>query len=237
MFRSTFNRLIHLLTHLAVCNLIKFSFAPRLSLEQSANVRNTRLNLLKCSEWLSLQLLDSIAFGVHGKSHLLSDSSGSQNVLSMKTCLVLIFRLFFSQPGQCSAVGASLCYLLSYCFGRPLIQRYFSERVEKWSEQVAKHNANLTFYIIFLRITPFLPNWFINIASPLINVHLGCFFIGTFIGVAAPSFVAIEAGKTLNKLTSTKDFFSYNSLLLLALFATLSLLPVLFRERLKRYTS
>jgi len=133
----------------------------------------------------------------------------------------------------CSAVGASLCYLLSYSFGRPLIQKYFQERVEQWSKQVEKHNANLTFYIIFLRITPFLPNWFINIASPIINVHLGCFFIGTFIGVAAPSFVAIEAGKTLNKLTSTNDFFSLNSLLLLCLFACLSLLPVLFRAKLR----
>lgn len=48
--------------------------------------------------------------------------------------------------------------------------------------QVDKHRDHLINYIIFLRITPFLPNWFINITSPVINVPLGVFFIGTFIG-------------------------------------------------------
>ncbi len=42
------------------------------------------------------------------------------------------------------------------------------------------------------RITPFLPNWFINIVSPVIDVRLAPFWIGTFIGVAPPSFVAIQ---------------------------------------------
>ena len=46
-------------------------------------------------------------------------------------------------------------------------------------------------YICF-RITPFLPNWFINIVSPVIGVDLRPFWIGTFIGVAPPSFVAIQ---------------------------------------------
>lgn len=48
--------------------------------------------------------------------------------------------------------------------------------------QVEKHRDHLINYIIFLRITPFLPNWFINITSPVINVPLGVFFIGTFLG-------------------------------------------------------
>ena len=49
--------------------------------------------------------------------------------------------------------------------------------------QVARHREHLLNYIIFLRITPFLPNWFINITSPVINVPLMPFFLGTFIGM------------------------------------------------------
>jgi len=48
--------------------------------------------------------------------------------------------------------------------------------------QVENHSEHLLNYIIFLRITPFLPNWFINIASPVINVPLTPFFVGTFLG-------------------------------------------------------
>ena len=57
-------------------------------------------------------------------------------------------------------------------------------------------------YIIFLRITPFLPNWFINVVSPIIGVPLLPFYFGTVIGVAPPSFVCIQAGTTLQQLTS-----------------------------------
>ena len=57
-------------------------------------------------------------------------------------------------------------------------------------------------YIIFLRITPFLPNWFINVVSPIIGVPLIPFYFGTVIGVAPPSFVCIQAGTTLQQLTS-----------------------------------
>jgi len=47
-------------------------------------------------------------------------------------------------------------------------------------------------YLLFLRITPFLPNWFINIVSPVIEIPAGLFFIATFLGVAPLSFIAIQ---------------------------------------------
>ena len=58
--------------------------------------------------------------------------------------------------------------------------------------KVEAQRGNLLSYIIFLRITPFLPNWFINIVSPVIGVDLRPFWLGTFVGVAPPSFVAIQ---------------------------------------------
>ncbi|MGH0134293.1 UNVERIFIED_CONTAM: hypothetical protein FKN15_027076 [Acipenser sinensis] len=82
----------------------------------------------------------------------------------------------------CSGLGASFCYMLSYLVGRPVVYKYLTEKAVKWSQQVDKHRGHLINYIVFLRITPFLPNWFINITSPVINVPLGVFFIGTFFG-------------------------------------------------------
>ncbi|XP_077420665.1 transmembrane protein 41B isoform X2 [Vanacampus margaritifer] len=99
---------------------------------------------------------------------------------------------------------------------------------------VDKHRDHLINYIIFLRITPFLPNWFINITSPVINVPLGVFFIGTFLGVAPPSFVAINAGTTLYKLTTAGEAVSWNSLAVLAVLAVLSILPVCFQKKLQQ---
>ena len=58
--------------------------------------------------------------------------------------------------------------------------------------KVEAQRGNLLSYIIFLRITPFLPNWFINTVSPVIGVPLLPFWVGSFIGVAPPSFVFIQ---------------------------------------------
>ncbi|RXN17628.1 transmembrane 41B [Labeo rohita] len=135
---------------------------------------------------------------------------------------------------QCSGLGASFCYMLSYLVGRPMVYKYLTERAQKWSQQVDKHREHLINYIIFLRITPFLPNWFINITSPVINVPLGVFFLGTFLGVAPPSFVAINAGTTLYKLTTAGEAVSWNSLLVLGVLAVVSILPVCFQKKLQQ---
>ncbi|KAB0405414.1 hypothetical protein E2I00_012326, partial [Balaenoptera physalus] len=135
---------------------------------------------------------------------------------------------------QCSGLGASFCYMLSYLVGRPVVYKYLTEKAVKWSQQVERHREHLINYIIFLRITPFLPNWFINITSPVINVPLKVFFIGTFLGVAPPSFVAIKAGTTLYQLTTAGEAVSWNSVFVLMILALLSILPAIFQKKLKQ---
>ncbi|XP_041471530.1 transmembrane protein 41B-like [Lytechinus variegatus] len=133
----------------------------------------------------------------------------------------------------CSAIGASNCYMISYFVGVQLVQKYIPERVEKWSATVARHREHLLNYIIFLRITPFLPNWFINITSPILEVSIWPFFVGTFLGVAPPSFIAIQAGTTLYQLTHAGDALSWTSVIILAILAVLSILPAVFKQRLQ----
>lgn len=109
-------------------------------------------------------------------------------------------------------VGASLCFLLSQLLGRKLILHYFPEKAATWAVQVDKHKENLFNYIVFLRITPFLPNWFINLTAPIIGVPLYPFAFGTFFGVAPPSFIAIQGGQTLYDMTANDSAFSTTSL-------------------------
>ena len=67
--------------------------------------------------------------------------------------------------------------------------------------------------------------WFINLVSPVIGVKLTPFWIGTFLGVAPPSFVAIQAGTTLQQLTSSTDAITIWSVAILAGFAILRYFP------------
>ena len=74
---------------------------------------------------------------------------------------------------------------------------------------------------------------FINIVSPVIGVPLLPFWVGTFFGVAPPSFIFIQAGTTLQQLTSTMDPITVETVLLLIVFALLSLLPIVLKNKLK----
>jgi uncharacterized membrane protein YdjX (TVP38/TMEM64 family) len=135
----------------------------------------------------------------------------------------------------CSSLGASFCYLLSQLFGRHILLKYFHDRITIWQKKVQAHADSLFWFIIFLRITPILPNWFINVCSPILDVPLGPFFAGTFAGVALPSILFIQAGKTLHQLTSPSDVFSWRSIVILGLFAILSLLPIRFKDKIQNF--
>ncbi|XP_003743958.1 transmembrane protein 41B [Galendromus occidentalis] len=153
--------------------------------------------------------------------------------LSFLSGFLFPFPLALLTVCLCSAIGASLCYLISYCVGRRLIMHYFPDRVEKLKKQVSNHENNMLYYIIFLRITPFLPNWLINVASPIVSVNLAPFFLGTFLGVAPPSILAIRAGISLQQLASANVMFTLENGLLLTGFAVLSMIPVVLRNRFK----
>ncbi|CAF2608737.1 unnamed protein product [Rotaria sp. Silwood2] len=135
----------------------------------------------------------------------------------------------------CSSLGASFCYLLSKLFGRPLLLKYFRAKIIDWQRKVQKRSDSLLWFMIFLRITPILPNWFINLCSPILDVPLKPFFLGTFAGVALPSILFIQAGKTIHQLSSPSDVFSWGSIFMLSFCAILSLLPIYFKNQIEKF--
>jgi len=60
--------------------------------------------------------------------------------------------------------------------------KYLNTRIQEWQKKVTSKKSDLLYYMIFLRVTPIVPNWFINLASPLIDIPLFQFAAGTFIG-------------------------------------------------------
>lgn len=155
--------------------------------------------------------------------------------LSILSGFLYPFPLAISIVCICSALGASFCYFLSFLVARKLIFKYFEERVTSWQQKVEKQKGNMLFYIIFLRITPFVPNWFMNLTSPLINIPLWPFALGTFIGVAPPSCFYVTAGQTLNTMTSSSSIFTWQSILTLSFSSIVALLPVFFKNQLKNH--
>ncbi|VDO34835.1 unnamed protein product [Brugia timori] len=129
----------------------------------------------------------------------------------------------------CSACGAQICYFFARLFGRERIMAFAPEKISKWRNEVSDFDS-LFYFIIFLRITPVLPNWLINLASPIFDVPVSAFFFGTFLGVAPPSCIYIQAGATLQKLTHVGAAWSWNAILLVAFTALLSLVPIFYKR-------
>jgi len=138
-----------------------------------------------------------------------------------------LFGLPVGVPLVCflSACGASGAYFVSFMFGRPFLEYYFPEKSKLFGDQVDKHRRNLFNYFLFLRFSPLLPNWFVNIASPVFHVPFHIFWIGTFIGVSAQTFIAVKAGLTLQDIDDPRDILDVRAIATLFGLAFLSLLP------------
>jgi uncharacterized membrane protein YdjX (TVP38/TMEM64 family) len=133
-----------------------------------------------------------------------------------------------------STLGSCSCYCMSKLFGRPVARAIWKEKLDQFSAEVAQRNHDLLSYIIFLRVTPVLPNVFINVASPIVGVPLWEFFLGTLIGCAPNNFMAANAGDHLSDLDSLADLYNPRMLLLGLTVGGVALLPVYVKHRHER---
>nr|KJB37686.1 hypothetical protein B456_006G217400 [Gossypium raimondii] len=91
-----------------------------------------------------------------------------------------------------ATAGASSCYFLSKLVGRPLVISLWPDKLSFFQAQVAQRRESLLNYMLFLRLTPTLPNTFINVASPIVDVPYHIFFMATFIGLIPAAFLTVR---------------------------------------------
>ncbi|KAL3817921.1 hypothetical protein ACJIZ3_003826 [Penstemon smallii] len=170
-------------------------------------------------------------------------------------CLVYIFMQTFMIPGTVfmsllagalfgvfkgvalvvftATAGASSCYFLSKLIGRPLVFSLWPDKLTFFQSQVAKRRNRLLNYMLFLRVTPTLPNTFINVASPIVDVPYPIFFLATFIGIIPAAFVTVRAGIALGDLQSVGDLYDFQSIATLFLIGVVSITPTLIGNKSK----
>ncbi|KAI8372819.1 snare associated Golgi protein-domain-containing protein [Radiomyces spectabilis] len=143
------------------------------------------------------------------------------------------FWLALFTVSLCSAIGAAVAYAISGSLASVAVMRLIGHRIAKWQEQLVRHRQHMFNYIIVLRIAPFPPNWTVNLGAPHLAVPIGAFFWGTFFGVAAPSFIHVQAGAALDRLSSSDELklLTPTNILCLVAVAVVALIPVLVRRR------
>jgi uncharacterized membrane protein YdjX (TVP38/TMEM64 family) len=136
-----------------------------------------------------------------------------------------------------TAGGATLAYGLAILVGEPLIRvPWVARRAAPLNKQLEqeRRNGGLFWWLLFARLFPFSPYWFINMISPLLNVPVSPFFWSTFFGSMPYNFVCAQAGDVLGDLTSTSDIISASLVIKLLIVSFISLVPVIWGKAIQR---
>ncbi|KAI9016342.1 snare associated Golgi protein-domain-containing protein [Phycomyces nitens] len=133
----------------------------------------------------------------------------------------------------CSAIGSCVAFVISSTLGSVAVMRLIGDRLSKWNEQLVQHKQHMLNYMIVLRVAPLPPNWTVNLGAPHLNVPISAFFWGTFIGVAGPSFIHVQAGAALDRLSSSDELNLFTPINVACLVAVgvVALIPVFIRRR------
>ncbi|KAG0557148.1 hypothetical protein KC19_11G105900 [Ceratodon purpureus] len=126
-----------------------------------------------------------------------------------------------------ATAGASCCYFLSKLIGRPLAMWLWPDKLHFFTREVAKRRNYLFNYMLFLRVTPTLPNTFINVCSPIVNIPYPTFLVATVIGLVPATFVTVRAGLALNTLRSFNELYDVKTVGALFVIGLISIVPAL----------
>lgn len=130
-----------------------------------------------------------------------------------------------------ATAGASCCYFLSKLIGRPIVSWLWPEKLRFFQGEIAKRKEKLMNYMLFLRVTPTLPNLFINLASPIVDIPFHVFFLATVVGLIPASFITVRAGLALGELKSVKDLYDFKTLAVLFLIGSVIIFPAILKRK------
>ncbi|KAK3729014.1 hypothetical protein QZH41_011460, partial [Actinostola sp. cb2023] len=147
-----------------------------------------------------------------------------------------VFGIWVAFPLTCllTACGATFCYLLSRRFGKVLLLQYFPDKVDFLQKKVHKNLDRLFFFLLSLRLFPMSPNWFLNMASPVLDIPLLQFFFSVLIGLMPYNFLCCQTGCLLSQLNSISDILTTSVIMKFATIALIAVLPAFVMKRLNK---
>merc|ERR1711918_58810 len=75
--------------------------------------------------------------------------------------------------------------------------------LEMMRDKASQEQQYMLSFNFFLRLTPFMPNWMINLSCPLVGVPLKPFFIGSLFGTQLSLLFLALSGATLKEAGET----------------------------------
>lgn len=110
--------------------------------------------------------------------------------------------LFGWLGGTLAAIaGATLGAVFVFLIARRAVGDALNQRAGPWLAKLAEgFQKDALSYMLFLRLVPAFPFWFVNIAPAVLGVPLGTFVLGTVIGITPATFAFASAGAGLDSV-------------------------------------
>lgn len=103
--------------------------------------------------------------------------------------------------GLAAVTAATLGATIVFLIARSAVGESFSERAGPWLAKLSQgFKEEALSYMLFLRLVPAFPFWFVNIAPAVLGVPLKTFVIGTFLGIIPATFAFASAGAGLDSV-------------------------------------
>ena len=96
-----------------------------------------------------------------------------------------------------ATIGATMVFLIA----RTALGETLSARAGPWLAKLSDgFKEDALSYLLFLRLVPAFPFWFVNIAPAVLGVPLKTYVIGTFFGIIPATFAFASAGAGLDSV-------------------------------------
>jgi uncharacterized membrane protein YdjX (TVP38/TMEM64 family) len=108
-----------------------------------------------------------------------------------------------------AVVGATTGATVVFLIARTAVGEALNERVGPWVGKLRDgFKEEALSYMLFLRLVPAFPFWFVNIAPALLGVPLKTYVIGTILGIIPATFAFASAGAGLDSvvMAAKKDY-------------------------------
>eukprot|EP00469_Lotharella_globosa_P017701 CAMPEP_0167823010 /NCGR_PEP_ID=MMETSP0112_2-20121227/7872_1 /TAXON_ID=91324 /ORGANISM="Lotharella globosa, Strain CCCM811" /LENGTH=257 /DNA_ID=CAMNT_0007724557 /DNA_START=17 /DNA_END=790 /DNA_ORIENTATION=+ len=103
-----------------------------------------------------------------------------------------------------SSTGGLCAYYLSHLMLRETVTKRFPSLFTKLRKSIESFGSNIWFAMIFLRVTPLVPNWFVSLGAPMVDMPPHVFFFGGMIGFIPSGIFHCLNGRALKQLVDSQ---------------------------------
>mmetsp|Transcript_43583 Transcript_43583/g.112612 ORF Transcript_43583/g.112612 Transcript_43583/m.112612 type:complete len:290 (-) Transcript_43583:130-999(-) len=100
----------------------------------------------------------------------------------------------------CGGAGA---WLMSYCIGREILLHFAAEKMATLKKEMDKFQGSMFRYMLFLRVSPLFPNWFVNYSTAMIGMPFWHFLFASILAIQPAACMSIAMGGMLRDVGET----------------------------------